>query len=301
MPAFAVLPDRGKDAELVPPDGGGPPVKLALIADVHGNLEALDAVIADIGKRSPGAVLVCAGDVVGYGPDPEACIDRLRSIGVPCVVGNHDEMVLGRRDFSRCVHAGVIAAMWTRRNLSREARAFLDSLPPWLEATPQVVVCHGNVDDADTYVSDAARAESALRQLEARWPRAGLLVCGHTHHASVYSRERGFSLVCSPTELRLTPGTAYLVNPGAVGQSRDGKPLARYAVFDSEHQTIGYRELPYDHEATIRKLLRVGLVARVVQLRPRGIRRYVESFKLRWARYWAEREGRTRTVAEQGR
>jgi predicted phosphodiesterase len=269
-------------------------VRLALIADVHGNLEALEAVIADIDERSPDARIVCAGDVVGYGPDPEACIDRLRSIGVPCVMGNHDEMVLGRRDFSRCVHSGITAALWTRQNLSPGARAFLDSLPPWLEATPHVVVCHGTLDNADTYVSDTVRAESALRQLEERWPRARMLVCGHTHHAAVYSRERGFSLVRSTTELPLTPGIAHVVNPGAVGQSRDGKPLARYAVFDAERQTIAYRELPYDHQATIRKMRCAGLVPKVIQLRPRGIRRYVESFKRRWSRYWAERGGRAR-------
>ena len=146
----------------------------------------------------------------------------------------------------------------------------LTSLPPWLEATPHVVVCHGNLDDADTYVSDAVRAESALRQLEERWPRARMLVCGHTHHAAVYSRERGFSLVRSTTELPLTPGIAHVVNPGAVGQSRDGKPLARYAVFDAERQTIAYRELPYDHQATIHKMRCAGLVPKVIQLRPRG-------------------------------
>ena len=267
-------------------------MRLALIADVHGNLEALEAVIADIEKSSPGARIVCAGDVVGYGPDPGACIDRLRSIGVPCVMGNHDEMVLGRRDFSRCIHAGITAAVWTRDNLSPGAMAFLDSLPPWLEATPDVVVCHGDLDDCDTYVSDAVRGERALRQLEERWPRARLLVCGHTHHAAIYSREGGFSLVRSSTELPLAPGIVHLVNPGAVGQSRDGEPLARYAVFDAERQTIAYRELPYDHAATIRKLRGAGLVPRVIQLRPRGIGRYVESFKRRWALYWAERRGR---------
>ena len=123
-------------------------MRLALIADVHGNLEALDAVIADIDERSPDARIVCAGDLVGYGPDPEACIDRLRSIGVPCVMGNHEEMVLGRRGFSRCTQAGITAAVWTRQNLSPGATTFLGSLPPWRHATPRVVVCHGNLDDA---------------------------------------------------------------------------------------------------------------------------------------------------------
>lgn len=263
-------------------------MRLALISDVHGNLEALESVIADIDERSPDAKLVCAGDVVGYGPDPEACIARLRSIGAPCVMGNHEEMVLGRRDFSRCAHAGITAALWTRQNLSPGARAFLDSLPPWLEVTTGVVVCHGTLDDADTYLSDGVRAERALRQLEERWPGARMLVCGHTHHAAVYARDRGFSLIRSTTELLLNPSITHVVNPGAVGQSRDGRPLARYAVYDVERQTVAYREVPYDHDTTIRKLRGAGLVPKVVQMRPRGIRRYVGSLKRRWARRRAE-------------
>ena len=90
-------------------------MKLALISDLHGNLEALDAVLRDLDRVSPGARLVCAGDVVGYGPDPEACIGRLQERDALCVMGNHEEMVLGRRDFSRCVYAGIVAAVWTRR------------------------------------------------------------------------------------------------------------------------------------------------------------------------------------------
>lgn len=268
-------------------------MRLALLADVHGNLEALDAVIDDIDEHSPGATIVCAGDVVGYGPDPEACIDRLRSIDARCVLGNHDEMVLGRRDFSRCAHAGIRAAVWTRRTLSSGATAFLDALPASLEATRGVVVCHGDLDDADTYVSDAIRAESALGQMEERWPHARALVCGHTHHAAIYSRDRGFSLVAPAAELALAPGAAHVVNPGAVGQSRDGLLLARYAVLDTERQTIAYRGVPYDHEATVRKLRAARLVPHVVQLRPRGLRRYLESGKRRWARHRAGRETET--------
>src|SRR5215207_9533897 len=180
--------DRGRDPTAHPDvlpgptEGGRPPVRLALISDVHGNLEALESVIADIDERSPDAKLVCAGDVVGYGPDPEACIARLRSIGAPCVMGNHEEMVLGRRDFSRCAHAGITAALWTRQNLSPGARAFLDSLPPWLEVTTGVVVCHGTLDDADTYLSDRVWAYAPCRGLR---PRSGLLADSFHDRAAV--------------------------------------------------------------------------------------------------------------------
>ena len=265
-------------------------MRLALISDIHGNLEALDTVLDDIDTSAAGARIVCAGDVVGYGPDPDACVDRLRSRGIPCVMGNHEEMVLGRRDFSRCVHAGITAAVWTRQVITASTRVFLESLPRCVEAAPGVVVCHGDLLDADTYVSDASRADEALVQLHAAWPAARTLVCGHTHHAALYSRATGFEVVSAPGERFLQPGTACVVNPGAVGQSRVKAPLACYAVLDLQGACVTFRALGYDHRTTIAKMRRAGLVPSVVLLRPRGIWRYVESLKQRWARHRAERE-----------
>ena len=260
-------------------------MKLALISDVHGNLEALDAVLRDVDRIGAGAKLVCAGDLVGYGPDPEACIARLRDRQAICVMGNHEEMVLGRRDFSRCVHAGIVAAAWTREHLSAPARAFLEALPHRQEVGSGVVVCHGDLANADTYVSTRERAQEALGQLRAISPGAAVLVCGHTHHAALFTPDRGFHLVTRPGDHDLARARPCLINPGAVGQSRDTQILARYAILDVERQTVSFRELPYDHLTTIRKLRQARLVARVVLLPPRGLWRRVEAYKARWARH----------------
>ena len=268
-------------------------MKLALISDVHGNLEALEAVLLDIDRISPDAKLVCAGDIVGYGPDPEACIARLRERQALCVMGNHEEMVLGRRDFSRCVHAGIVAAVWTRERLSPSARAFIEALPNRREVAPGVVVCHGDLLSADTYVSTREQAEHALAQLRAHWPQATVLVCGHTHHAALFTPASGFRQVSGPADHDLDRAPPCIINPGAVGQSRDTEPLARYAVLDLEGQTVSFRELPYEHLATIRKLRQAGLVARVVLLPPRGLWRRVEAYRARCARYWAARRSET--------
>lgn len=265
-------------------------MKLALISDVHGNLEALDAVLRDVDRIDPDAKLVCAGDVVGYGPDPEACIARLRERQALCVIGNHEEMVLGYRDFSRCVHAGIVAAVWTREHLSAAARAFLDALPHRREVAAGVVVCHGDLSSAETYVSTREKAEEALAQLRAILPDATVLVCGHTHQAALFTLDGGFHPVTSPSDHHLARVHPCLINPGAVGQSRDGQPLARYAVLDLERQTVSFRELPYDHRTTIRKLREASLVAQVVLLPPRGLWRRVEACKARWARYRAARQ-----------
>jgi len=265
-------------------------VKLALISDLHGNLEALDAVLRDIDRASPGVRLVCSGDVVGYGPDPEACIARLQERDALCVMGNHEEMVLGRRDFSRCVYAGIVAAVWTRRQLSSAARAYLEALPPCLRIGSSVLVCHGDLASADTYVSTRERAEEAMAQLRARQPSAEVLVCGHTHHAALFTREGGFQLANGPGDCALPASGHCLVNPGAVGQARGTAPLASYALLDMERRRVWFREVAYDYRTTLRKLRGAKLVAQVVLQPPQGLWRRVERYKVRWARYWAERQ-----------
>jgi peptidoglycan/xylan/chitin deacetylase (PgdA/CDA1 family)/predicted phosphodiesterase len=272
---------------------------LALLADVHGNLEALDAVLRDIEQRAPGARLVCAGDVVGYGPDPEACIERLRAYGAVIVKGNHEEMVLGSRDLKRCVYAGIRAVVWTRFRLSPRTRAFLANLPGWVEATPGVIVCHGDLASADTYVSSDDTAARALERLRELCPAARVLVTGHTHHPTFYSRERGFVRAASGQVIDLPDRGRCLVNPGSTGQSRDGHVLARYAVLDMERGVVSYSALSYDYETTLEKLRRAGLVARVVQMRPVGARRKIERLKTRWARFWGVRAMRRALALDQ--
>ncbi|HEX6813379.1 MAG TPA: metallophosphoesterase family protein [Planctomycetota bacterium] len=265
-------------------------MKLALIADVHGNLEALDAVLAQIDRLDPGPQLVCAGDLVGYGPDPDACIERLRQRGALCVKGNHEEMVLGHRDFSRCVYAGIVAAAWTRRCLSASGREFLEQLPLRIEAAPGVTVCHGNLASADTYVSTPERAAEAMQQLRFIRPQSRILVCGHTHHQALSTPASGFRTVAAPGEYELDPEAPCLVNPGAVGQARDGTaPLARWAVLDLDRWRVSYRETTFDHPTTLRKLREARLVAQVVSRRPRGLHRLVERYKARWAAWRAQR------------
>jgi predicted phosphodiesterase len=271
-------------AELFEAPTGQAIVKLILVSDIHANLEALEAVLKDAAARCPGARVVCAGDLVGYGPDPEACIRRVQSGGIACVVGDHDEMVLGRRDFSRCVYAGIVAARWTRRTLSESALEFLDALPLHREVRPGTIMCHGDIYDADRYVDGGEDAERALGRLHARIPDARLQVCGHTHRAVIYSASLGFRDAAPETVFRLSAGVSHLVNPGAVGQSRDGRPLARYAVYDTVAETVSYHALAYDHRETLRKLHAAGLVPSVVYAPPRGTARYVEAVRKRRAR-----------------
>lgn len=257
---------------------------IALLADVHGNLEALDAVLADVDKRAPGARIIVAGDIVGYGPDPEACLDRLLARDALMVRGNHEEMVLGMRDDSQCVAAGIFAVAWTRRRLSRTTVASLRKLPSLADISPALVVCHGSLDDAGCYVSDGPRALTVLERMRTVRPQARLLVCGHTHMPMCFSRTRGLTSHREGAALHVDPADAHLINPGAVGQARDGVPRGRYALFDPDTSMLTFHSVPYDHAATIEKLRDAGLVARVMLTPPRGVRRHVESAKAKAAR-----------------
>jgi putative phosphoesterase len=265
---------------------------LALLADIHGNVEALDAVLRDVdahaaARRCDVRILV-AGDVVGYGPDPEACLQRLIERRAIIVRGNHEEMVLGVRDTSRCVASGIRAVAWTQRHLPRPLLQLLRELPNVARVehdSGDVVVCHGTVDDAGTYVSDDVRAARAIALVKEMRPTTSVLVCGHTH-----------------MPMRMERDGVVLVNPGAVGQARDGVVRARYALVgapraegatgilpvacsahDSQHQhphpSIAFHDVAYDAARTVEKMRSAGLVPAVALTPPRGSRRHVERAK----------------------
>src|SRR5690606_24097809 len=134
------------------PRGGGPDMRWALLADIHSNLEALDAVLAHIERRG-GARLAVAGDLVGYGPDPSAVIDRLRQHNALCVAGNHEGMVIGRLGFDKCIHRGIRAALWTRDVINELEMRWLAALPVSRSLPPDIVLTHGDLDDVERYVT----------------------------------------------------------------------------------------------------------------------------------------------------
>jgi predicted phosphodiesterase len=267
-------------------------MQYALLSDIHGNLEALQAVLAEIERLYPQSRLLCPGDVVGYGPDPAACLEILQARQVPMVRGNHEEMVTGERDFSRCVVAGITAARWTRRELSAEQLEQLKALPLSLRVSPEVMMCHGDLLSADTYISSTEAGLTALEQLAALAPQAQYLLCGHTHHAAWVSAHDGFVPVADTRSVSLQAGRRYVLNPGAVGQSRDGQAVARFGVLDLEKQQWHQHCIRYPHELTQEKMRSAGLLGGVVLQRPQGAWRRVEHYRTRWARYWGERENR---------
>jgi len=227
-------------------------MRVALIADVHANLPALEAVLREA-ERAGADGLLCAGDLVGYGPFPNECIARVRGAATACVAGNHDLIALGRLTDDRCVPSAKQTLAWTRTVLSDDARAYLQSLPGQTRAA-DVLLAHGSLDDPEEYVASEARAREELRRAE-----APVLVLGHTHRPALW-RVNGSALV----------------NPGAVGHSRGLRTRASFALL--EDGEVAFRSVEYDVGRCRDALRTLGLPPSAYRLpvTPRRIARALE-------------------------
>lgn len=226
--------------------------KLALLSDIHSNLEALDAVLEALPAVDR---IVVLGDLVGYGPDPNAVIARLRSVRARAVRGNHDQAMLTPQVLSWFNPEAAAAARWTASVLSSASRRYLSDLPTSGRVGPHRCV-HGSPRKPYLweYILEEDQAIEILSQLGSR-----LCFFGHTHLPRIFTQAGE----CVPPPLPETdwialPATA-LVNPGSVGQPRDGYPEAACAVVDLERHAVQFRRIPYDIPTTQAKILAAGL------------------------------------------
>lgn len=228
---------------------------IGVISDVHGNIEALAAVLAFLRARDVERV-VCLGDVVGYNPDGDACVEVLEREGIDTVAGNHDLIALGRLGFERCSDRPAFTLRRTRRDLCDASRAFLASLPPRRIYDGDVVLIHGGVDDVQQYISTPARVEENYARLRARHLGARVCFFGHTHEQCVYEVHCGKATQrASVGEVLLDGrGRTFFVNPGSVDASRKQPPrMAECALFDSRTRTVSFHRVPYDDQLVERR------------------------------------------------
>ena len=234
--------------------------RIAVLADVHANLEALAAVIGD--ARAAGCTrFVCLGDVVGYGADPAACVDLVRSLPCdPTVLGNHDAVAAGREEPTWFNPLARDAVLWTRRALSPEQRAWLADRPRTAELDADgfsLLLSHGDPRDVARwgYVWGAWEARRILAGCDAR-----VVLVGHSHRPlAVREGPDGDVRSVRPDRLDLGGADRWLLNPGSVGQPRDGDPRAAYLVLDPAAGTVAYRRVPYDVTAVQAKIRAAGL------------------------------------------
>ena len=237
-------------------------MRYGVIADVHGNLEALRPVLRAIDREGVDGYLV-AGDLVGYGPHPNECVAAVAELGATSVPGTHDLIALGILSDDRCIALARHSLRWTRQILGRDERAFLAALPRVATAPGGVRVAHGSLDDPQQYTTAAGQALAQLDRLD-DGDRA--LVLGHTHRPLAYTRSAGRLPTRGATAL--PPGEAVLLNPGAVGQSREQRVRARFAILDLDARQARFGAVAYDVGACRAALRRAGLAPRSYHLRP---------------------------------
>lgn len=237
-------------------------MRYLMLSDIHANLEAFEAVLdsaSDFDK------IWCLGDLVGYGPEPNECIERLREFDHVCVAGNHDWAALDRIDLEEFNPEAQIASRWTQAQLTDENRAFLDNLPTTL------------IEDGFTLVHGSPRQpvwEYVLYPSIARpnFNHFGTQFCflGHTHVPVIFELVfQEFGEFCELTQPPLNGPIPLgehrlILNPGSVGQPRDGDPRASYAILDLEHLTIEYRRVFYAIEKTQQRMAELGLPERLI-------------------------------------
>ncbi|HVR41224.1 MAG TPA: metallophosphoesterase family protein [Thermoanaerobaculia bacterium] len=241
-------------------------MRALVISDLHSNAEALRAVLARVRRKKFDSV-VCLGDFVGYGAQPNQVLDVMRKMrGAKIYIrGNHDRVAAGLDDAAGFNHAAKYAALWTREHLSPPNRRFLRDLPLGpLDAEEGVKLCHGAPHDEDEYVFNEYHAAQVLMMTDAR-----VILYGHTHLPVVFSidphmRVRGFS-VREEATVKLDPNCRYLINPGSVGQPRDRNPASSFAMFDSKKMTVQFFRAEYDYRKTQTSILKAGLPSILAQ------------------------------------
>jgi diadenosine tetraphosphatase ApaH/serine/threonine PP2A family protein phosphatase len=233
-------------------------MRVAVFADVHANLHALEAVLAAIESERPDAVW-SLGDVVGYGPQPSRSCALVAAHADLGLVGNHDLGVLGDVDLDDFAPDAAVAARWTGDVLTEDARGYLASLSPLAE-TPSAALYHGSPRDPIWEYVLSDEAASASIDLSS----SPLCLVGHSHVALAIGRsedELGGGLAPDGTEIRLADAERWLLNPGSVGQPRDGDPRAAWLLLDLTARVASFRRVRYDVERTQREILGFGLPA----------------------------------------
>ena len=237
-------------------------MRYGLLSDIHGNLEALDAVLEAMAGERIGHYL-CLGDIVGYGASPNACLDRVIGLTTDVIAGNHDHAAIGKLDISTFNPYAAEAARWTRRQLTPDGRRYLGGLP-YVRRNEDLFIVHASPDRPEEwiYLTSPWQADEAFEAMP-----AGVALCalGHTHAPAIFEQriaeDRSRQLPPSALELalELASESRYIVNVGSVGQPRDGDPRAAYCVYDTEMKQIEIKRVPYDLESAQRKIRKAGL------------------------------------------
>jgi len=238
---------------------------IAIISDVHANLEALQTVLEDV-RRQGAERLWCLGDVVGYGADPNPVCDRIAAQADLAIAGNHDWAAVGKMKIGYFNSAAAVAIDWTAEQLSDPSREWLAALP-LLRIEGEARLVHATPSDPAgwQYVLSSPDAEAELESCQET-----LCFIGHSHFPAVYESDGTGLRYLQDERVPLVAGRRYLVNVGSVGQPRDGDSRAAYLLYDTEGRELVRRRLEYDIDRAAQKILDAGLPDFLAQRLQRG-------------------------------
>ncbi len=231
-------------------------MRVVLVSDIHSNAVALAAVLAALPTYDE---LWCLGDTIGYGPEPNICLQQMQKLAKYALTGNHDLASLGLVSLADFNALARTANQWNNKQLEPELRAFLQALPARLPLPPEITLAHASPRDPIwEYILDAQTAKANLQHFD-----TPVCFVGHTHVPTIFARHEDGKIEFQRGKpgqmLQLKPGSRYIVNPGSVGQPRDGDPRAAYAVWDTKAGTIRFNRVEYDVAATQQKMRAAGL------------------------------------------
>ncbi|HHX63432.1 MAG TPA: metallophosphoesterase family protein [Chloroflexi bacterium] len=236
-------------------------MRVLVVSDIHSNLVALDAVLQDAG---PFDVIWSLGDVVGYGPQPNECIERLQEYPHVAIAGNHDWGVLGKLDLEQFNNDARLANLWNRDVLRPASREYLEALPI-THTEGGVTLAHGSPRHPIwEYLLYASLAKVSFKHFD-----TSLCLVGHSHVPVVFRDlpDRDTCEVLPPADeapAQLEEGQRYIINPGSVGQPRDGDPRAAYLMLDLESGVYEHRRVTYDISATQERMRQADLPRRLI-------------------------------------
>jgi diadenosine tetraphosphatase ApaH/serine/threonine PP2A family protein phosphatase len=237
-------------------------MRYLVLTDIHANLEAFDVCLADAKTRGYDKALVL-GDLVGYGPDPNVVIERVQALSPAAIVrGNHDKVACGLEQAEGFNTVAKSAAHWTYDTLTAPNREWLAALPEGPHDVDEIIqICHGAPFDEDAYIFDELDAVRALKV-----STRPLCLFGHTHYPVTFELSSDSFDMMGPStagemQLQMRNGSKYLVNPGSIGQPRDGDPRAGYLLWDDEAWTFEHVRLEYDVDRAVERILDAALPA----------------------------------------
>ena len=228
-------------------------MRYAILSDIHANLEAFEAAMADA-QDNKCTHFVCLGDVVGYGADPNAMVDWVRQDAAATVRGNHDKAAAGLDDMETFSPLARASALWTRTVLTPSSTAYLERLPRGPVPYEGCDLVHGSPADEDEYLVAPEDTLAVRAYLDAQ-----VTFFGHTHVQGAFMVHRNGIRRMNGPVIELENDVMFLLNPGSVGQPRDGDPRAAYAIYDTDQRTVTFSRAEYDIQSTQADILRAGL------------------------------------------